>query len=204
MNAQPRPHDLRATYAPAHGVIRALNLDRLPYTQLLKLSEDAADDLKHYVEHNMREVFQAINAVIAASPRESTVNSLTDPAFFKMRKEPIESVHQALLKNWDAIKGGKKAFFVFIASLKSGIKTIKRSSTDHTTPSSNAGESAAKRKRSSVKKLAVHEVEEIIDKMVSRSTSTIARLCGTIDHLKREVEELRTELAESRVESVNA
>ena len=175
--------------------------------QIFKVAEDASDECKKYAESHMSEIVKAANDAIASSTRESEVNSLTDPAFFKLRKEPIEHVHKSLMEQWDTIKGGDKAFFVFISSLKNGIKTVKRKRVEPVAPSPKAPAAApgaaagatAVKKRRTVKQLAATEVEAVFDRVTARSTLTIANLCGLVGRLQSELAETKKELVEARV-----
>lgn len=171
--------------------------------QIFKVADDASEQCKKYAESHMSEIVKAANDAIASSTRESEVNSLTDPAFFKLRKEPIEHVHKSLMEQWDTIKGGDKAFFVFISSLKNGIKTVKRKRVEPVVasvkaPPAAAGAPAAAKKRRAVKQLAASEVEAVFDRVTSRSTLTIANLCGLVGRLQSELAEAKKELVEAR------
>jgi hypothetical protein len=179
------------------GLTRRTRSLRSGPVQILRVGEGAGDESNEYVKNNMRKVFEAVNEVIAASSRESEVNSLTNPAFFKMRKEPIENVHAALLEHWDAIRASDKAFFIFIASLKHGVKTLKRPRDEGSVAHGVTSSAAAKRRRAR-KLLPVSEVEQVFERVVCRSTSTVASLSGVIDRLKQELVDARKELAELR------
>ena len=119
---------------------------------MFKVGQKAEEASKDFVRDNLRALMDAVNDVIKRTERTSEVNSLTDPAFFKQRKEPIENVHSSFLEHWDDIKGKDKAFFVFINSLKNGIKTVKRPRPepvkgDEETKTASSGKVSKKRAR---------------------------------------------------------
>ena len=175
--------------------------------QLFRVAGDASEECKTYVTNHMTEVISATNALIASSTRESEVNSLTDPAFFKHRKFPIEYVHGAILEHWDTIKDSNKTLFVVITSLKHGIKTIKRKPVAPPPQEvANApGESANPNKKRRVsKKLAAEEVEAAVESMSTRACAMIANLCGVIENLKTELSCARKELTRSRSEDTES
>jgi len=169
--------------------------------QLFRVAGDASEDCKTYVSSHMTEVINATNALIAASSRESEVNSLTDPAFFKHRKFPIEYVHGALLEHWDTIKDSNKTLYVVITSLKHGLKAVKRKPVAPPPPEvANAqGESAnPSKKRRVSKKLVAEEVEAAVEGVTTRACAMIANLCGVIETLKTELSCARKELSRSQ------
>jgi hypothetical protein len=177
--------------------------------QVFQVADNADDECKQYAESHRDEVIKAVNDAISATQRESQVDSLTDPAFFKLRKEPIEHVHKALMDNWDTIKGSDKALFVFISSLKNGIKTIKRKKiklikkecgADATLEAGEeAASGASKRRRVAGRKmLSASDVEAIVERVTARSAITIANLCGVVERMQTELLACRKELDAAR------
>jgi len=169
--------------------------------QLFRVAGDASEECKTYVTNHMTEVISATNALIASSTRESEVNSLTDPAFFKHRKYPIEYVHGAILEHWDTIKDSNKTLFVVITSLKHGLKTLKRKpvAPPPQEVANAAGEAAnSSKKRRVSKKFAAEEVEAAVESVSTRACAMIANLCGVIESLKSELSSARKELSRSQ------
>ena len=169
--------------------------------QLFRVAGDASEECKTYVTNHMTEVISATNALIASSTRESEVNSLTDPAFFKHRKYPIEYVHGAILEHWDTIKDSNKTLFVVITSLKHGLKTLKRKpvAPPPQEVANAAGDAAnSSKKRRVSKKFAAEEVEAAVESVSTRACAMIANLCGVIESLKSELSSARKELSRSQ------
>ena len=159
-----------------------------PVYQVFRVPEDADDSAKEYVRTHMHELFEATNGVIATTPRKGDVKSLTDPAHFKQRKEPIENVHAALMNNWDDLKSGT-TLFVFIVSLKHGTRVAKKRARD-----GDAAPLESKRRKAR-KQLATSEVEQVVADMVGRCGTTVAKLCAVIRKLRHELSEARAEAA---------
>ena len=163
---------------------------------------ETGDAAKEYVRDHIHELFRAANEVIAATPRKGDVKSLTDPAHFKQRKEPIENVHKAILDNWDDLKRDK-ALFVFIISLKFGIKTVKRARA----PAPDAADDAPivdGKRRKVRKQLVVAEVDEVLRTMVDRCGTTVAKLCAVIRRLRQELSDAQVHAAAANTANVRA
>lgn len=166
---------------------------------MFRVPGTADDDAKEYVRTHMTKLFDATNDVIAATPRKSDVKSLTDPAHFKQRKEPLENVHGAILQHWDDLKGDK-ALFVFIISRKFGTKTVKRPRA----PAANEPPALDGKRRKVRKLLPVGEVDDVVRGMVDRCGTTVTRMCAVIRKLRQELSDARAEVAVATAATANA
>lgn len=182
-------------------------------TQLvIVLDADVGDDTKQYISKNMHPLFDAANTIIASAERVSEVKSLTDPTHFNLRKQPIENVHSFLLSAWDTLKTDNKGFYVFISSLKHGVKTVKRQREDQENEDpakesvaapedidgAPSGDLANKKSRKKARKPTASGPEQAVERAMARCAPAIERMCSTVEKLRRELEQACEDLKSAR------
>lgn len=147
-------------------------------------ADDAASELaKRVVEENPAKLFDEVQAAIAKSQEACSGAPIVDrPGEDFPRKATVSDVCKSLSRHWDAIRGGRRALFVFRRSRAHGIRTLDLP---------RAG--VVEFKHRPRKRVCFDTTELILCRMSTRLAVTIARLCRVIRGLRSAIDEARRE-----------